>query len=137
MKGRTILLILTVVLGVFCFWTWTRGADQPPLDPRIAAYDKGPATIDVSKYPAEIQDDYKIFSKKCTHCHTLARPINSDYALPDEWSRYVKRMMRKPDSQINADEAKKIYDFLVYDSKIRKKDLYEKKLKEQPQTAQQ
>lgn len=137
MKGRTFLLILVIALGIFCFWKVTRGDDQPPLDPRIAAYDKGPATVDVSKYPPEIQDDYKLFSKKCTHCHTLARPINSDYALPDEWSRYVKRMMRKPDSQISTDDAKKIYDFLVYDSKIRKKDLYEKKLKEQPQTSQQ
>lgn len=137
MKGRTFFLFAAIVLGLLGFWKATRGDDQPPLDPRIAAYDKGPATIDVSKYPPEIQADYKIFSKKCTHCHTLARPINSDYALPDEWSRYVKRMMRKPDSQISADEAKNIYDFLVYDSKIRKKDLYEKKLKEQgPETQQ-
>jgi hypothetical protein len=26
----------------------------------------------------------------------LSCPINSDYALPDEWSRYIKRMMHKP-----------------------------------------
>ena len=128
-------MFLTVILAMAGFWRWGHGDE--PLDPRIAAYDKGPATIDVSKYPPEIQDDYKLFSKKCTHCHTLARPINSDYALPDEWSRYVKRMMRKPDSQISTDEAKKIYDFLVYDSKTRKKDLLEKKMKEQPATPQQ
>ncbi len=128
MKSKYILLLVSVLLGVLGFWKMSKGDE--PLDPRIAAYDKGPATIDVSKYPAEIQDDYKLFAKKCTHCHTLARPINCDFALPDEWSRYVKRMMRKPDSQIAADEAKKIYDFLVYDSKTRKKDLYEKKLKE-------
>lgn len=136
MKEKTVLLILTLAIGVLGFWTWTHAEDQPALDPRIAAYDKGPATIDVSKYPADIQEDYKLFSKKCTHCHTLARPINSEFALPDEWSRYVKRMMHKPDSQISADEAKKIYEFLVYDSKIRKKDLYDKKMKEQPQTPQ-
>ena len=135
MKAKNVLMFLTVILAMVGFWRWGHGDE--PLDPRIAAYDKGPATIDVSKYPPEIQDDYKLFSKKCTHCHTLARPINSDYALPDEWSRYVKRMMRKPDSQISADEAKKIYDFLVYDSKTRKKDLLEKKMKEQPATPQQ
>jgi hypothetical protein len=135
MKAKKVWLAFVLLLGIFGFWRWSRGDE--PLDPRIAAYDKGPATIDVSKYPPEIQENYKLFSKKCTHCHTLARPINSDYALPDEWSRYVKRMMRKPDSQISADEAKKIYEFLVYDSKIRKKALYEKKLKEQGPTQSQ
>ena len=105
-------------------------AQEKPLDPRIAAYDKGPATIDVSKYPKDMQDRYKIFSARCVKCHTLARPINCDFALEDEWERYVKRMMRKPGSGINATDGKAIYEFLAYDSKIRKKDLYEKKLKE-------
>ena len=134
MKPKNILLVLMVLAGILIFYKWSHGDE--PLDPRIAAYDKGPATIDVSKYPADMQANYKLFSKKCTHCHTLARPINCEFALPDEWSRYVKRMMRKPDSQISADEAKKIYEFLVYDSKTRKKDLYEKKLKEQEATQQ-
>jgi hypothetical protein len=136
MKAKNIFLVLTVLFGLLGFLRLTRG-DEPPLDPRIAAYDKGPATIDVSKYTPEMQANYKLFSKKCTHCHTLARPINCEFALPDEWSRYVKRMMRKPDSQISADEAKKIYEFLVYDSQIRKKALYDKKMKEQPQTQNQ
>jgi hypothetical protein len=135
MKVKNVVIWMSIFLGVLGFWKWSHGDE--PLDPRIAAYDKGPATIDVSKYPAEIQEDYKLFAKKCTHCHTLARPINCDFALPDEWSRYVKRMMRKPDSQITPEEAKKIYDFLVYDSKTRKKDLYEKKLKESGQPATQ
>lgn len=100
------------------------------VDPRIAAYDKGPATIDVSTYPKDMQDRYKVFSAKCTKCHTLARPINCEFALEDEWERYVKRMMRKPGSNINAQEGKAIYEFLAYDSKTRKKALYEKKLKE-------
>jgi hypothetical protein len=132
MKHKTVLMILIVVTGILGSWKWIRGDAQPALDPRIAAYDKGPATIDVSKYPADMQADYKIFSKKCTHCHSLARPINCDFALPDEWSRYVKRMMRKPDSQISADDAKKIYEFLAYDSQTRKKELYDKKMKEAP-----
>jgi len=135
MKTNRAWLLLTVLLGIVGFWKWSHGDE--PLDPRIAAYDKGPATIDVSKYPPEMQENYKLFSKKCTHCHTLARPINSDFALPDEWSRYVKRMMRKPDSQISADQAKKIYEFLVYDSKNRKEALYDKKMKEQGQTQSQ
>jgi hypothetical protein len=102
---------------------------EEPVDPRILAYDKGPAKIDVSKYPKDMQDRYKVFAKKCSACHTLARPINSDYVLEEEWERYVKRMMRKAGT-ITADEGKQIYEFLAYDSKTRKKAKYDQKLAE-------
>jgi hypothetical protein len=95
---------------------------------RIEKYEQGPATIDVSKYPQGIQDDYEIFSQKCTQCHKLSRPVNCDYALPDEWSRYVKRMMRKPGSGIDSADGKKIYEFLTYDSSVRKKAMLNDKL---------
>jgi hypothetical protein len=95
---------------------------------RIERFEKGPATINVSKYPQPVQDNYQLFSKKCSQCHKLSRPINSDYALPDEWSRYIKRMMYKPGSNINAGDGKKIYEFLVYDSSIRKKAMLDAKL---------
>jgi hypothetical protein len=36
--------------------------------------------------------------------------------------------MHKPGSGINKDEAKKIFDFLVYDSAVRKKALYDETL---------
>lgn len=105
-------------------------AQEEPLDPRILAYDKGPNKIDVSKYPKDMQARYKIFANKCVKCHTLARPINCEFALEDEWERYVKRMMNKSGTLISADEGKQIFEFLAYDSKTRKKALYEKKLKE-------
>ena len=95
---------------------------------RVERFEKGPATIDVSKYPEGIKDNYEVFSAKCSQCHKLSRPINSDYALPEEWSRYIKRMMHKPGSGINAGDGKKIYDFLVYDSSIRKKKMVDDKL---------
>jgi len=103
---------------------------EPPLDPRILAYDKGPAKIDVSKYPKDMQSNYKVFAVKCAKCHTLARPINCELVLDDEWERYVKRMMRNSGTYINAAEGQQIYEFLAYDSKSRKKALYEKKLKD-------
>jgi hypothetical protein len=104
-----------------------------PVDPRILAYDKGPAKIDVSKYPPDMQKKYALFSKKCSSCHTIARPINCEYVLDDEWERYIKRMMRKAGpSLISVDDGKQIFDFLSYDSKMRKKDLYQKKLAEAP-----
>lgn len=95
---------------------------------KIAEFDKGPSKIDVSAYPAGIQKNYAVFREKCTLCHTLARPINCDFALPDEWSRYVKRMMFKPGSMISAANAKQIYEFLVFDANIRKKALLDTKL---------
>ncbi len=108
-----------------------RGADDQ-LDPetkaRIERFEKGPATINVSKYPDGIKENYEVFTQKCSQCHKLSRPINSDYATPDEWSRYIKRMMNKPGSGIGRAEGKKIYEFLVYDASIRKKALLDEKL---------
>jgi hypothetical protein len=95
---------------------------------RVDRFEKGPATIDVSKYPDGIKDNYEVFSTKCTQCHKLSRPINSDYAVPDEWSRYIKRMMHKPGSGISSADGKKIYEFLVYDSSIHKKAMLDDKL---------
>jgi hypothetical protein len=125
--------IVAALLGVIALTGFVRviaqeQEKQEPLDPRILAYDKGPATINVSKYPPDMQAKYKLFAKKCTNCHTLARAINSEFATEDEWERYVKRMMRKAGTLISADEGKQIYEFVVYDSKIRKKALYDKKM---------
>jgi cytochrome c5 len=107
----------------------TFGADvDAATKAKILGFDKGPAVIDVAAYPAGIRKGYAIFREKCTLCHTLARPINSDFALPDEWSRYVKRMMYKPGSMISPANGKKIYEFLVYDSSVRKKALLDDKL---------
>ena len=114
-------LLLAVVGGVRVY------GEQPSSEDKLADFDSGSKTIDVSSYPSDMQEKYELFSRKCSKCHTLARPINSDYALPDEWSRYVKRMMRKPGSEIAPKEGKQIYEFLAYDSSVRKKELIEKK----------
>ena len=108
-----------------------RAADEP-LDAetkaRVERFEKGPATIDVSKYPDGVKENYEVFSTKCSQCHKLSRPINSDYALPEEWSRYIKRMMHKPGSGISAGDGKKVFDFLAYDSSVRKKKMVDEKL---------
>jgi hypothetical protein len=124
----------TFLLGVTALALFGAGVARAadPLDAatqaRIDRFEKGPATIDVSKYPQGIQDNYEVFSQKCSQCHKLSRPINSDYALPDEWSRYVKRMMHKPGSGIDSTSGKKIYEFLAYDSSVRKKAMLDDKL---------
>ncbi len=130
MKNRKIQLFLAFGLALGASAA-LRAADEnldPATKARIERFEKGPATVDVSKYPDTIKEDYQVFSEKCSQCHKLSRPINSDYALPEEWSRYVKRMMHKPGSGIGAGEGKKIYDFLVYDSSVRKKAMVDEKL---------
>lgn len=81
--------------------------------------DKGPSKIDVSAYPAAQQQGYKVFTEKCAKCHTIARPINTTMTK-DEWERYVKRMMHKPNSGISDSQGKTIFDFVAYDQANRK-----------------
>ena len=102
-----------------------RGATK---DPRILAYDKGPAKINVSKYPGDMKAAYKVFDKRCGACHTIARAINSDYVLEEEWQGYIRQMMDRGGTLISVDEAKTIFGFVMYDSKTRKKALYDKKI---------
>jgi len=121
-------------LSVFAITVWGAGVAraEDSLDAetkaRVEKFEKGPSTVNVSKYPQGIQDNYEVFSTKCMQCHKLSRPINCDFVLADEWSRYVKRMMRKPGSGIDSADGKKIYEFLVYDSSVRKKTMLDKKL---------
>ena len=51
----------------------------------VLPQDKGPDKIDVSGYPPEVQKAYKLFTTKCSKCHTIARPINT-IMTRDEWS---------------------------------------------------
>ena len=108
--------------------------------------DMGPAEIDVTGYPKEHKRASRPFAFKCAACHTIARPINSQFleltaaeiakakkddpelfkdpklTLPEEmvWNRYVKRMMSKAGCPVKKEDGKPIWEFLVYDSKLRK-----------------
>jgi hypothetical protein len=85
----------------------------------VLPQDKGPNKIDVTAYPAPQQAAYKVFTTKCSKCHTIARPMNT-MMKRDEWERYVKRMMHKPNSGISDSQGKDIFDFLIYDQVERK-----------------
>lgn len=149
-----------VLIGLIVSLVWVRLSltEEPATPPQGDAVsekekaknpypnDFGPDAIDVSGYPEEHKTGYKLFVEKCVRCHTIARPINSQFVevkTPDMdslkasspqvldkplvwqiedniWERYVKRMMRKPGCEMTVDEAKGIWKFLVYDSKERK-----------------
>jgi hypothetical protein len=132
LSKNDVVFAVAVALGTLLMMTIALSAQdpEPPLDPRIEKYDKGPARIDVSKYPKETQAQYKVFAAKCGKCHTLARAVNCELVLEDEWERYIKRMMNKAGTFISAEEGRQIYEFVVHDSKTRKKALYDKRIKE-------
>ena len=67
----------------------------PRTAPKTYPADKGLNYIDVSEYPQEMQELYALFTRKCSKCHTVARPINSVFT-PEEWRKYVRKMMRSP-----------------------------------------
>lgn len=87
-------------------------ADYGP-DFKPDARDHGPGTIDVSGYPDQQKQNYGMYSAKCSKCHPLARSINARFSA-QEWKRYMKRMIRRPNSGINEEQAASIYDFLKY-----------------------
>src|SRR5512132_1651314 len=91
--------------------TFLPGMERNPLDPLVLAWDTGPDKVDVSKYPAEIKRNYKVFSDLCARCHPLARAINCDFVLEDDWERYIKRMMRRGRSLITPEAAQASFDF--------------------------
>lgn len=97
--------------------------------------------------PAE-KEGYKLLVARCAQCHSAARPLNSRFVEPEGkdaavaalqksnpelfkdtsirqiegavWNRYVKRMMAKPGCAVTVQDGRKIWEFMVYDSKRRK-----------------
>jgi cytochrome c5 len=90
----------------------------------VFAFDLGADQLDVSGYPREEQENYRVFSAVCSRCHTLARPINSPLAARADWKRYVQRMhvrsKDQSDKTFSKEQARSIVEFLAYDSNVRK-----------------
>ena len=95
---------------------------QDPADEELRVFeaDLGPAWIDTSAYPEEQRLAYELFSRRCSKCHTLARPINSTLK-GDDWVAYVTRMSRKPGSGISPGDKETIISFLIFDSERRER----------------
>jgi hypothetical protein len=111
------MLLLASVLG------GCKLPEQPAREPHPE--DLGPDQIpyeQLSTYPEGMQADYVLFAKRCSKCHTLARPLNSRFVSQKFWARYVTEMWRRPASGMTHEEVRRIIDFLVYDAKVRKLD---------------
>ncbi len=87
----------------------------------ILPQDRGPDRIPAEKlkaYAPETQHAYQLFSQKCGKCHSLARPLNANFRSL-EWQKYVKRMMRRPGSDMGEADGREIYRFLKFYSENR------------------
>ena len=109
-------------LGAALAWAGGKYTDE-----QLAARDYedlGQAQVSLKGYPSDMQTKYAVFTRVCSQCHTLARPLNAPLVKRRDWDRYVRRMHLhtrvEPLTEITAGEAKDILDFLVYDSKVRK-----------------
>lgn len=101
------------------------GAGAVPAKPQLPE-DLGPAEIDVSDYPAELQKTYRevlvpFFSK----FGGTARVINSPLVTSDEWKKEIERIRTRPPCcgacpYLNLEDARALRKFLVYDSGRRK-----------------
>jgi hypothetical protein len=121
--GRALSLAVLIALVLGGITALPAAGPSVPKQERGAKFpsDLGPATIDVSRYPAYQQESYRMFLRTCSVCHSPARAINSPLITYDNWSRYVHRMHLKAQGQLlTAEDAKRLIDFLAYDSHQRK-----------------
>jgi hypothetical protein len=70
----------------------------------------------------EMQQDYALFSNRCSKCHSLARAFNQGDRDDIFWARYVSRMRLQPGSGIAPEEEVPIGRFLHYYSEQLRKE---------------
>jgi hypothetical protein len=74
--------------------------------------------LDLATMPEAVRDDYLMFARRCSKCHSLARPLQSDISTDTYWSEYVERMRRQPQSGISPREVPQILRFLHFYSTV-------------------
>lgn len=79
----------------------------------VRVHSQAGASLDVSGYPPEQQQRYKLCAEKCSRCHDLSRPLVARYNEAG-WRQLVVRMARKPGAGINRREQQQIAEFLVF-----------------------
>ena len=75
---------------------------------------------EVSGYPEEHQEGYRLFRSRCSTCHTTNRALSAEV---EDWRTKVRKMRRKQGSAISPAEGKRIAAFLNYASQRRRGDV--------------
>lgn len=68
----------------------------------------------VKTFPPDVEQAYRLFTVKCSRCHTLSRPLNASISEYSHWEQYVARMRRHSGSGISPKDAEEILVFLKY-----------------------
>ncbi|MBI4816753.1 MAG: hypothetical protein HY791_10870 [Deltaproteobacteria bacterium] len=82
----------------------------------------GLSSEQIAALPADVNEAYEVFARKCSRCHSLSRPLSAQVDDMDHWRRYVARMRRHPGSSITAEEGEVILRFLAFYVNERKSD---------------
>ena len=118
MRTRRLLAGLAVVAAVMAVFAAERSARD------VLFYsDLGPETIDVSAYPSQQRENYAVYARACSRCHSLARSINAPYVARGWWEFYMTNMRLRGSlagRPFSKEETKAVLDFLDYDSRVRK-----------------
>lgn len=70
--------------------------------------------LDPSTMPENVRGDYAFFARKCSKCHSLARPLSANITDDEQWALYVNRMRRQPASGISPNDQEHILRFLRF-----------------------
>jgi hypothetical protein len=70
--------------------------------------------LDATQLPVDVRADYAVFARRCSKCHSLARPLGSGIHDDKQWVDYVERMRRQPGSGISRADTVPILRFLHY-----------------------
>lgn len=70
--------------------------------------------LDAAQLPEAVRPDYALFARRCSKCHSLARPLGSGITDDAVWIAYVDKMRRQPGSGISPQDAGPILRFLHY-----------------------
>jgi mono/diheme cytochrome c family protein len=112
-NGTAIVGLLALAVMVVALWAMGQGGGL------VLPQDKGPDKVDISAYPSNIQEYYRVYERQCGKCHTLARSINT--SMPAVyWANYLGTAIKKPEYGITLAEADQIYQFLALDQVLRK-----------------
>jgi hypothetical protein len=79
--------------------------------------------LDPTTLPENVRSDYHVFERRCSKCHSVARPLTSGITDQGQWESYVTRMRRQPASGITPEDQVVILRFLKYysEDQLRKK----------------
>ena len=70
--------------------------------------------FDPTEHSSEVQANFDTFARRCSKCHSLARPLVAGVTEVTHWDHYVARMVRQPGSGITPRDVPEILAFLYY-----------------------